>query len=377
MEAHRIHRDRPRARTQLCPATRTIKDTPSWMRSIPYTCQHLPSERLTHIIQVDHVTQYHHHPAYPPKANLCLVYWRPTCLLLPQDKQYLLKQGFTPIHDSPNQIRPDTNIPSDHVPAQWTSTTTWRPTVELLDHIIASWPLQALAHISKSNAKIRSNNTFWQDAGQLAQGIDLHSPLQGIPASVLSEIGVLVSPERVNPDMDIHPTGFIQLIISDGNAHSYDFSGHYAGSITLTRLHYIRLDHALTQEELSKETPTSFAQECPPDTAVRKVASLPDTIHALLVNKGVHRQQGQNRMLHPIGRLDDNIQHALRLCFSTTTEWITDPLSRIPELEYFASFDTHDTGFGAMFDAYNHTWQGSGQVKPTTLDLTATLRALK
>ena len=50
--------------------------------------------------------------------------------------------------------------------------------------------------------------------------------------------------------MDLQPTESNQLIISDGNAHSYDFSGHYAGTITLQRLHYIRLDHALTQRKL-------------------------------------------------------------------------------------------------------------------------------
>ena len=114
----------------------------------------------------------------------------------------------------------------------------------MLECIIASWPLQALAYISKLNftVKIRTNDTFWP----VVQGIDLHSPLQCIPASVLSEIGVMVFPEDINPDVDMQPTGSNQLVISDGNAHSYDFSGHYAGTITLQRLHYIRLDHALT-----------------------------------------------------------------------------------------------------------------------------------
>ena len=124
------------------PATRTTKDTPKWMRSIPYTRQHLPSERLTHIIQVEHVTQYHHHPDHP--ANLCWVFWRPTCLLLPMNKQYLLKQGFQSMHDSPNQPPVDTDTPTHHDTAQWTSTTSWISTIELLECIIASWPLQAL-----------------------------------------------------------------------------------------------------------------------------------------------------------------------------------------------------------------------------------------
>jgi hypothetical protein len=71
-------------------------------------------------------------------------------------------------------------------------------------------------------------------------------------------------------------------------------------------------------------------------------------VHALLVGKGIHRQKGKDRMLRPIGILGDSIQYFLRTCFSTTNEWITDPLSRNPELEQFASSDPLDTMFGAL-----------------------------
>ena len=53
-----MHRGSPDTQTQAevqdtarrRAATRTTKDSPSWMRSIPYTRQHLPSERLAHIL---------------------------------------------------------------------------------------------------------------------------------------------------------------------------------------------------------------------------------------------------------------------------------------------------------------------------------------
>ena len=82
-------------------------------------------------------------------------------------------------------------------------------------------------------------------------------------------------------------------------------------------------------------------------------------------------------MLHPIGRWGDDIQHALRLCSSTSTEWITDPLSRSPELEHFASFDTNDAMYGALYDPCAFKWHGSGHLIPTSQAPEASYRALK
>ena len=290
--------------------------TPSWMRSIPYTRQHLPSERLTHMIQVDHVTQYHHHPDHPPEANLCRVFWRPTCLLLPINKQYKASNLCT-IH----QISPsvDTDTPTNHDTAQWTSTTTWISTIKLLECIIASWPLQVQAYISKSNVKIRTNDTFWQDAGQLSQGIDPHSPLQGIPASVLSEIGIMVSPEEMNPDIGLQPTGSNKLIISDGNAYSYGISGHYAGTMTLQRL---RLGHARTQRELHH---TSYKNVYRIQQYRRWNPYRTRSMHSWSTKASTDNKDKTVSSIQ-LENLVMMFNVPFRLWLSTTTEWITDPL---------------------------------------------------
>ena len=176
--------------------------------------------------------------------------------------------------------------------ATWTSTVAWAPTVELLGNILKWWPLQALAFVAKIQAKVMTNGAYWQDACQLFQGIDEHSPLQGIPESVLSGAGILVSPEEINPDMDVEPTGSTQLVaFTDGFAHSYDFRGHYAGSITQARLRYLRLDHALSQKTEPAGTTHGRTQAQSPSTA----ASLPDVVHALLVNKGLRGRRRRGR----------------------------------------------------------------------------------
>ena len=97
----------------------------------------------------------------------------------------MLKGGFK-VH---NEVHlPHTPDPmASHTPnsATWTSTVTWEPTVELLGNILTWWPLQALAFVAKFQAEVLTNGAYWQDGGQLSQGIDLHSSLQGIPESVL------------------------------------------------------------------------------------------------------------------------------------------------------------------------------------------------
>ena len=113
---------------------------------------------------------------------------------------------------------------------------------------------------------------------------------------------------------------------------------------------------------------------CPqnPDTA-----TFPETVHALLLRKGIHRPgiDGQDQplcatLLHPAV-----IRHIAE-SFSTTHEWLTDPLTRCPHIKNYASTDPDDAAFGAIHGPYNNKWTGTGLFAPipTTTD---TYQALK
>ena len=370
---------RPRA-TQIKPATSTTT-----MRSIPNWRPQLFPLCLFNLIQVDYVTAYsstQHNNDNLQNMTLGNVHWRPTYLLSQIDKDYLITLGFRVASEAGTETRDPTQSNLNTVLRY--STVFWKPTVELLRCILQGWTYQALAYYAKSPEPwIQTGGAYIQNATQLEQGIDMHAPRQGIPDTILKRVGISITPADTNPDKDLMPTGSNRIVLDDNDrAHCFDAEGHYAGSLDLERMHYILSDlQTNTRSDLADNSDClTRADEQQGDVTHlqnERMNCLPDAIYAVMTGKGLHRPRNKRQMMmQPIATLGSAVQHHLRLTFSTTIEWMSDPLSRNPEMENYASFDRTDSTFGALTDPYSYKWLGSGQF--ITSNTTAeSYRALK
>ena len=215
--------------------------------------------------------------------------------------------------------------------------------------------------------------------------VDLHSPLQSTPPSLISRIGITLCPQETNPDMDVIATGTTTQLTLDpdtDSAHSFGTTGHYAGSLTLERMYYLHAAHCWSQRQHRAaprpDAPPLPHEEPPPPDPAPLMPSYPDAIHALLLRKGCHRpgKQDSTKSLPSCSHLPSSLLKQLALAFNITHEWLTNPLTHCPHIQHYASADPDDSIFGALPDPYSHRWTGSGLFAPASTP-TETYRALK
>ena len=138
--------------------------------------------------------------------------------------------------------------------------------------------------------------------------------------------------------MDITPTGkstYLTLDTTADSAHSVGTNGHYAGSITLKRLHYLLIAHTRVHEHFEAEsmsTPIVQTSQHILNTVTRAIPTFSEAIHSLLLRKDIHRPEkiSKNPLTCTATLLHPNTIQQLATAFNIQHEWLADPLTHCP-----------------------------------------------
>jgi len=332
------------------------------------------NQRLAQLMQIEKAG-LHSDTRANPFQMLSTVTWRDTCRISAVNKRFLIKHGFVPhaeydfiyAKQPTTQTTTTTDTPQTPKYLPLYTSVAWEPTDEFVLQIITLWPSQTQPYLLDRHA----------DEPQLIQTLkhpkpDLHTPLQGIPPSLTSKINITIHTEETNPDMDIRPIGmstYLTLDTTEDTAHSYGTNGHYAGSLTLTRLYYLLIAHTRTNKHLdseSKTTTTELPLQHSPNTITNTRPSLSEAIHSLILRKDIHRPHKTTKTPLPnIALLHQHTIRQLATTFNIQNEWLTDPLTHCPYIQQYTSTDPDDITFGASIRPYSLKWTGSGLFVPT------------
>ena len=167
-----------------------------------------------------------------------------------------------------------------------------------------------------------------------------------------SEHALRITTDEVNPDVDIHPPNTYDVIISQGLAYPYSPDGRCIESLSLqafSRLH---------RRYYSTPTPAS---DPPLDTFPAALARL---LYSNTKGYGHHQTQ---HTLTGHSSIPTAVLDTIMLAYDLQTHWLAGPLQAHAKAANFApcTCTAASARFGALGDAYEFHWCGSGLVTPT------------